>query len=70
MKVIEKKEFFSEVSFEDSANIYGGGLLAAAAYITISNLIPKLAGSAEQANTALLFAINAQPGPGGNYHTP
>ncbi|MBO1054267.1 MAG: hypothetical protein ACLBM3_20190 [Dolichospermum sp.] len=67
---LKNNEFLSEISNQESANINGGGLLTAAAYITVSNLIPQLAGSAEQANTALLLAINVLPGPGGNYNSP
>jgi hypothetical protein len=63
-------ELFSDISNQESANINGGGLLTAAAYIIVSDLIPQLAGSPEQANTALLFTINAIPGPGGNYNSP
>jgi hypothetical protein len=67
---LKNNELFSEISNQESAKINGGGLLTAAAYVTVSNLIPELAGSPEQANTAFLLAINVLPGPGGNYNSP
>ncbi|TBR58055.1 hypothetical protein B4U84_19080 [Westiellopsis prolifica IICB1] len=60
---LENKELLREISTEEFANVSGGGLLTAAAYNTVTNIIPALANSAAQRNTTFLFAINAQTAP-------
>ncbi|MFM5983358.1 MAG: hypothetical protein ACKO9I_22965 [Sphaerospermopsis kisseleviana] len=57
---MKKNNLFSELSPEEAANVSGGGLFEAAAYLTVMNaLFPYLAGSPEVINTAFLFLIDA-----------
>ncbi|AFY46946.1 hypothetical protein Nos7524_1052 [Nostoc sp. PCC 7524] len=59
---MEKNSLFTEISAEDAADVSGGGLLTAAAYITVANafnISPELTQT-----TALLFLINALAVPG------
>jgi hypothetical protein len=54
---MEKNSLFTEVSPEESAGVNGGGLLTAAAYLTVANAF-NISREVSQ-NTALLFLINA-----------
>ncbi|WP_157943332.1 hypothetical protein [Nostoc sp. CENA543] len=64
MQAIEKN-LFAQISAEESANVNGGGIVTTGAYLTVTNaLFPDLTGDPVQLNTAFLFLINAQAGPG------
>ncbi|MCP6757358.1 MAG: hypothetical protein NHB32_01005 [Fischerella sp. CENA71] len=67
---LENKELFREVSIEEFANVNGGGIITAAAYLVVLRAInPNLAISPVALNTAFLLAINALPAPG-TYNSP
>lgn len=57
---MENNNLFTEISPEEAANVSGGGLLEAAAYLTVMKaFFPDLADRPEVLSTALLFLIGA-----------
>lgn len=55
---MEENQLFTQLSSEEAVTITGGGLMEAAAYLTvIQSLLPEMAGSPEVLTTAFLFLI-------------
>lgn len=57
---MENNNLFTEISPEEAANVSGGGLLEAAAYLTVMKaFFPNLTDRPEVLSTALLFLMGA-----------
>ncbi|WP_353931067.1 hypothetical protein WJM97_00160 [Okeanomitos corallinicola TIOX110] len=62
---MEKNNLFTEISPEEAAGVSGGGVIAAASYLTvITHLFPQMARSPEVINIAFLLLIGALSIPG------